>query len=138
MTVSISTQARNDAGDSIVDLLDAGSANPNGYLEIRTGSKPASPQVAATGTLLATLNLSNPAFANFTNGQAFANTIADDTDIDDTGTAGWFRMYDRDGTAVIDGEVTETGSGGDIEFDATLFVKGGTVSITSLLAVMPA
>jgi hypothetical protein len=137
MTVSISTQARNDAGDAIVDLIDGGSTNPNGVMEIRTGSKPASPQAVASGTLLATLNFSNPAFGNFSNGNAFANAIADDSDVDATGQAGWFRIYDRDGTAVIDGEITATGGGGDIEFDNIDFIKGGTVAIAQLQAVMP-
>jgi hypothetical protein len=137
MTVNISTQARNDAGDAIVDLIDVGSTNPNGVLEIRTGSKPSTPQTGATGTLLATLNFSNPAFGSFSNGNAFANSIADDTDVDDTGIAGWFRIYDRDNGGVIDGDIAVTGSGGDIEFDNINFIKGGTVTITNLQAVMP-
>jgi len=137
MTVNISTQARNDAGDSIVDLIDIGSTNANGVLEIRTGAIPASPQAVVSGTLLATLNFSNPAFGNFSNGSAFANPIADDSDIDATGIANWFRIYDRDGTAIIDGEITVTGGGGDIEFDNIDFVKGGTVAISQLQGVMP-
>lgn len=137
MTVNISTQARNDAGDAIVDLIDQGSVNPNGYMEIRTGAKPASPQAAATGTLLATNAFSNPAFGNFSNGIAAANAIADDTDVDATGTAGWFRIYDRDGSAIIDGDITATGNGGDITFDNINFIAGGTVTITSLSANMP-
>lgn len=137
MTVSISTQARNDAGDAIVDLIDGGSTNPNGVMEIRTGGKPTSPQAIASGTLLATLNFSNPAFGNFSNGNAFANAIADDSDVDATGQAGWFRIYDRNGTAIMDGEITVTAGGGDIEFDNIDFVKGGTVAIAQLQAVMP-
>lgn len=138
MAVNISTVARNDAGDAIVDLIDVGSANPNGFMEIRDGAIPASPQIAATGTLLATLNLSLPAFGNFATGIALANVIADDTDVDNTGVAGWFRIYDRDGTAVIDGTITATGGNGDIEFDNINFIKGGVVAVTSLTATMPA
>ena len=137
MTVNISTQARNDAGDSIVDLIDLGSTNANGVLEIRTGAIPANPQAVVSGTLLATLNFLNPAFGNFSNGTAFANPIADDSDIDASGIAGWFRIYDRNGAAVIDGEITVTGGGGDIEFDNIDFVKGGTVAISQLQGVMP-
>lgn len=137
MTVSISTQARNDGGDAIVDLIDLGSTNPNGYLEIRTSSKPASPQVAATGILLATHNLSDPAFGNFTNGVANANSITDDTNVAATGVASWFRIYDKDGNAIIDGEITVTGGGGDLEFTSVNFVTGGISSITSLTATMP-
>jgi hypothetical protein len=137
MTINISTLARNDAGDAIVGLVDAGSNQPSGYLEIRTGSPPSSPQVAATGTLLATLRLSLPAFAVFNNGQASANPIAPDVDIATTGMAGWFRIYNRDNVPVIDGIITATGGGGDIEFDNINFVKGGTAAIATLVANMP-
>jgi len=137
MTVNISTQARNDSGDAIVDLVDQGSTNPNGYIEIRSGAKPASPQIAATGTMLSTNNFSLPAFGNFSNGISLANSISDDTSVNDTGIASWFRIYDRDGNAVIDGDITEAGGGGDIEFDNINFIIGGVVAITSLTATMP-
>lgn len=137
MSVNISTEARNAAGNAIVDLLDVGSINPNAFMEIRTGAKPANPQTAATGTLLATLNYSNPAFGAFGNGIALANAISPDVDIDENGIAGWFRCYNRDGVAVFDGDITITGGGGDIEFDNINFLKGGTVQITVLSATMP-
>lgn len=137
MTVNISTQARNDAGDAIVDLIDQGSTNPNGYMEIRTGTKPTTPQGVVVGTHLATMNFSLPAFGNFNNGVSLANSIADDTSVDETGVASWFRIYDRDGTAIMDGDITETGGGGDIEFDNINFIKGGVVAITTLTATMP-
>lgn len=137
MTVNISTQARNDAGDAIVDLIDQGSTNPNGYMEIRTGTKPTTPQGTVVGTHLATMNFSLPAFGNFNNGVSLANAIADDTSVDETGVASWFRIYDRDGTAIMDGDITETGGGGDIEFDNINFIKGGVVAITALTATMP-
>jgi len=137
MTV-ISTQARNDAGNAIVDLIDQGSSNPNGYLEIRSGTKPANPQTGVGATvLLATINFSLPAFGNFSNGVSLANTISDDTNVNDTGVATWFRIYNRDNVAIIDGDITVTGGGGDIEFDNVNFITGGVVVITSLTGVMP-
>ena len=137
MAVNISTQARNDAGDAIVDLIDIGSANPNGYIEIRTGAIPASPQTAATGTLLATLSFSLPAFGNFNNGTTTSNPISEDTSVDATGVAGYFRFYDRDGNAVLDGEISITGGGGDLQFDNVNFIIGGVVSISSITVTMP-
>ena len=137
MSVNISTTARNAAGDAIVGQIDGGSTNPNGYLEIRTGAKPATPQTGATGTLLATLAMSNPAFATFANGMAATNPIASDTSMAATGGAGWFRIYDRDGVPVIDGDITATGGGGDLEFDNINFILGGTVAINNLTATMP-
>ena len=138
MTINISTQARNDAGDAIVDLIDLGSTNPNGYIEIRDGVKPVNPQTGIGATvLLTTMNFSLPAFGNFSNGISLANSIANDTNVDETGVATWFRIYDRNGTAIMDGDITIAGGGGDIEFDNVNFIKGGVVAITSLTATMP-
>lgn len=137
MTVNISTIARNGAGDFIVGLIDQGSIATSGYMEIRDGSKPSSPQVAATGQVLATLILSNPAFAAFSNGSAYANAIASDTSTPATGVAGYFRIYNRDGTAVMDGDISITGGGGDIQFDNINFIAGGVAAISSLQAIMP-
>lgn len=137
MSLTLSTLARNQAGNAIVDLFDAGSNNPNGYLELRSGVRPANPQAAATGTLLATLAFSNPAYTSFTNGQAQANPIAADESVAATGVCTWFRIYDCDSNGVIDGSVTITSGGGDIEFDSVNFIQGGTVRLSSLTIVMP-
>ncbi len=137
MSINISTEARNAAGSAITNLLDVGSANPNGYIEIRVGPKPTNPQAAATGLLLATLNFSNPAFGAYANGMATANSISAHIGIDEDGIAGWFRCYNCDGVAVLDGDITTIGGGGDIEFDHVDFIKGGTVLMTILLANMP-
>lgn len=137
MSISLSTAARNAAGASIISILDSGSATSNGYIEIRTGTKPTSPQLSATGTLLATLNLSDPSFGSFSNGSASANPISSDVNIDNNGVAGWFRFYNKDNAGVFDGVITVTGGGGDIEFDSVNFLKGGTVEIVALTVTMP-
>lgn len=137
MTINLSTNARNLAGNAIVDLIDLGSTITRGCIEIRSGTKPANPQTAATGDKLATLNFSAPAFKDFVAGQSFANAITPDTNVAKGGIATWFRVYDKDATAIFDGDVSEAGGNGDIVFDSVFFVKGGTVTITSLLAVMP-
>ncbi len=137
MAISISLLARNASGNAIVTLIDNGSANPNGFMEIRTGSKPATPQDSATGTLLATLSFSNPAFGSFSGGAATANAISPDTSVDATGLASWFRIYNRDSQAVLDGTITATGGGGDLEFDNVNFIESGTVQITSMTIAMP-
>jgi hypothetical protein len=136
--LNISTLARNAIGDAAVDLIDEGTSSVAGYVEIRTGSKPSSPQVAATGTLLATMFFSNPAFNSFVNGQASADTISEDSNINATGVAGWFRICDRDGNALYDGTVTVSGGDGDLEFDTVNFVLGGTAAITAWTMIVPA
>lgn len=132
MATRITTAAAKAACDAVVDLLDAGPAA--GYVEVRTGSQPATANTAASGTLLATLVLSDPAFGNATSASpsvATASAITPDTSADATGTAGWFRGYDSTGAAVIDGSVTATGGGGDMTFDSVSFIAGGTVTVTS-------
>lgn len=59
-----------------------------GFVRVYGGSRPASPDVAVTvQQLLSTLSLGAPAFGSASGGVAFANAIAPDTDIADTGTA---------------------------------------------------
>ncbi len=135
MATRISTAARNAAADAVVDLLDGGAAA--GYIEIRTGAQPATPGDAATGTLLATLPLSDPAFGAASSGVATASAITDDTSADATGTAGWFRGYDDNDVAVIDGSITATSGGGDMELNSVSIVTGGLVEITSWTITMP-
>lgn len=132
MATRISTASAAAACNAVVDLLDAGSGA--GYIEIRTGSQPATVATAASGTLLGTLPLSDPAFGNATTASpavATASAITSDTNADASGTAGWFRAYDSDDNAVIDGSITGTGGGGDMELDSTSIVAGGTIAVSS-------
>ena len=135
MATRIATSARNAACDAVVDLLDAGAGA--GYIEIRTGSQPATPNTAASGTLLGTLTLSDPAFGAAATGTATASAITDDSAADASGTAGWFRGYDSAGNAVIDGSITGTGGGGDMELDDVNIVAGGTIAVSSWTITMP-
>lgn len=138
MATRISTAAAAGACNAVVDLLDAGSGA--GYIEIRTGSQPATVATAASGTLLGTLPLSDPAFGNATSASpavATASAITSDTTADATGTAGWFRAYDSDDNAVIDGSITGTGGGGDMELDSTSIVAGGTIAVESWTVSQP-
>lgn len=128
MATRISTASAKAANDALVALLNSG------YIEIRTGTQPATVATAATGTLLGTLTLSNPAFGASTTASpsvATANAITGDASADATGTAGWFRAYASGGTAHIDGSVTATGGGGDLVLDSTSIVAGGTINMTS-------
>lgn len=132
MTTRIANAAAKAAVDAVVDLLDGG-AGP-GYIEIRTGAQPASVGTAASGTLLGTLTLSDPAFGNATTANpsvATASAITSDTTADNSGTAGWFRAYDSANTAIIDGSITTSGGGGDMIMDTTTVVAGGTIAVSA-------
>ena len=132
MATRISVAARNAAADGVVDLLDAGAGV--GYIEIRTGTQPANPATAASGTLLVTVPLADPAFGAAASGTATAAAIADATAVA-SGTATWFRGFDSDANAVIDGSAGETGT--DLILDDAAIIEGGTVSISSWTITMP-
>jgi hypothetical protein len=134
VTISISDAAQNAACNAIVDLIDAGAAA--GTIDIRTGSKPADPNDAATGTLLATVPFNDPAFGNSgatVVGQAdLAGTLPlEDASPDASGTAGWFRAKDSNGNAIFDGTVGTSGSGADMIVNTTTVTAGVPFRITS-------
>jgi len=129
VALRLAVAARDAAADAVVDRLDAGSGA--GTVQVRTGSQPATADDAATGTLLATITLGDPAFGAAASGTALvASTPRSGTAVA-TGTAGWFRARDSDGNTVFDGSVTATGGGGDLTLATTSIVTGADVRITS-------
>lgn len=93
-------------------------------IEIRSGTKPATPETTASGTLLATVTISG-SFTS-TNGvltaadPASANPVA-------SGTAGHFRLKQSGGTAVLDGTVGT--SGADLNLGSTTITTGVPVDL---------
>lgn len=136
MVTRIPTNVRSAMANAAVDLIDAGPGA--GTVQIRTGGQPATAGTAATGTLLGTLTLSDPAFADAVNGVATAGAITGDSSADATGTAGWYRVLDSTGATVMDGAISEAGGGGDMILDKTAIVQGGTISVTSWTVTQPA
>jgi hypothetical protein len=130
----IANLSRSAAADGVVDRLDAGGA---GSVEIRTGTQPSTAEDTATGTLLATLTLPNPAFGAASSGVATANAITA-VAASATGTAGWFRAKSGGGATVLDGSCTATGGGGDMQLNSTSLTSGVNVQITSWTVTMPA
>ena len=128
----LSTTARNALANAIKTAIDAGSAG--GTIKIYTGSQPATPQDAPTGTLLATLTFGDPSFGAASVGVITANAIAQVNAVA-TGTAGWARIADSDGNAVMDVDVGT--SGATINLNTTSIVSGGPVVITSATITMP-
>lgn len=100
-----------------------------GTLEIRTGSQPASADHAATGTLLCTISVPNPAFAA-PSGGAVSKTGTWSGIAVASGTAGWARLKSSSGTYVRDFSVAETGA--DLIIDDDNVVSGGVVTVTAL------
>ena len=133
-TTNLSVTARSAAVDAVVDLIDAAST---GKMLIYSGSMPSSPETEATGTLLAELTFSNPAFGSAAVGAATSEVITGDAAANDTGTAGWARITDGNDNPIMDVDVGATGSGATIEFDSVEFEVGGAINITLLTFTVP-
>ncbi len=121
-----STTLRNARQDAITTAV--GSA---GKLRIYNGTKPATGGAATT--LLAELTLGSPFAPAASAGVLTANAITGDTSADASGTATWFRVVKSDGTTiVIDGTVSATGGGGELQLATTTITAGVAVNVTSL------
>lgn len=132
--VRLANAAQQAAGDAVVDLIDGGAGA--GTIQIRSGTQPANANLAATGTLLATLTFSDPAFgATDTSGVATASAITDDSSADATGTASWARVLDSNSATIFDCDVST--SGATINLNTTSITSGGVVSITSFTVTHP-
>ena len=129
--VTLSTAAKNGVLTVINDLLNAGSGPAT--IKIYTGTKPAGPDTAITSqTLLGTLTCSDPA-GSVSSGSLTFGSITQDSAADATGVATWARLADSNGTAVLDVDVTTTGSGGFIQMNTTSIVLGGPILISSFV-----
>jgi hypothetical protein len=119
MALTISAAAAQAMGAALA--TDIGSA---ATIEIRSGSKPSTPETAASGTLLSTVTISG----SFSSSGATL-TAADpaSASVVATGTAGYFRLKTSGGTAKIDGTVGT--SGADMNLSSVSLVSGGTVDL---------
>lgn len=135
MGLTLPNASRSAMCDALVDRLDAGTGA--GKIEIRDGARPATADAAATGTVLATVVLENPAFGAATSGVALINDPDPVTGVA-AGTASWFRALDGSDATVFDGSVSATGGGGDLELATTAISVGLSVDITGGSITMPA
>jgi len=128
MATQLSTAVRNARLDQIETTIGA-----SAVVKIRSGAPPANCAAADSGTVLATFNLASDwAGAASGGSKSFSGTPIQDASADNTGTAGHFRLYAADGTTChMQGSVSVTGGGGDMEIDNTSINAGQTVQITS-------
>lgn len=137
MATRLPTASRNAATNAVTALVDADVGA--GTIQIRTGAQPASANDAATGTLLATITLADPAWSASVAGVSTldATPVLATTGVA-AGTAGWFRMLDNSGDTILDGAVTATGGGGELELNTTTISIGVAVEITAGTLTTPA
>ena len=132
MTLTLSTAVRGTLATALLGAFDSGTACT---IQIRSGTRPAGPGTTATGTLLATVTLADPSFTHASG----VLTVVDPAPVTGvaSGTASWFRLL-NDTTAVIDGQVTATGGGGDLTLSTTTISSGLSIDITGGTITMPA
>lgn len=139
MATRIPTAIRNSTTTVVTTAVDAGPGP--GTIEVRTGAQPASANDAASGTLLVTFTLADPAFGAPVTGVA---------DLDATpvisavavaaGAAGWFRVKDSSGATVADGKagVASDVPTPELIFDNALLALGQTVNLIAGTVTTPA
>jgi hypothetical protein len=127
MAIQFSVAVRNARLDAIETAI-----GTSAILKIRTGAAPASCATADSGTVLATLSLPADYMANAASGSKSMSGTWQDNSADASGTAAHFRIYDSTGTTChLQGTVTATGGGGDMQVDNTNFATGQSFTVTS-------
>lgn len=115
--------------NAILDVIES-HIGTSAVLKIRTGAAPGIGN-ADSGTVLATLTLPSDWMAAASSNSKAKSGTWEDASADATGTAAHFRLYASDGTTQkIEGTVTATGGGGDLELDSTSITAGQPVTIT--------
>ena len=136
MATRIPDAAQNAAVDAVVDRADLGAGAAT--IKIYTGAQPADADTDPAGTLLVTITCADPAFGAAAAGvAALAGTPRSGTAAA-AGTAGCFAIEDSVGVNILQGSVTATAGGGDIELDNTSIAVDQTVNITALAVTIPA
>lgn len=127
MAIQFSVSVRNARLDAIETAI-----GTSPIMKIRTGAPPASCATADSGTVLATLNLPADWMAAAASGSKSMSGTWQDSAADASGTAGHFRIYDSSGTTChLQGTVTATGGGGDLQVDNVNFATGQQFTVTS-------
>lgn len=141
MPLRLSASLANALAAAARDLVDVGSGP--GVVRVYSGSQPATPDNAATGTLLAEFTLADPSYGSPVNGTVplDATPPINGTGLA-AGTAGWVRVLDStqaagSGLGVLDGVVTLTAGGGTLTLNTLTVSVGVVVSITGGSIAMP-
>ena len=117
------------AVNSMTALLNVGGACT---VNIYTGAQPADVSVAPSGTLLGTVTASATAFAAATDAGgsaiAVANAITSGVGVGD-GVAGYFRAFDGNGLAVLDGDAGQ--GSGELNLDNSTIATGNNINVIS-------
>ena len=127
MALQYSSTIRDNQLDQVESTI-----GTSAVMRILTGSPPANCAAAETGTILAELSLPSDWMNAASGGSKTKLGTWQDASANNTGTAGYFRVYNSGITVCgIQGTVTGTGGGGDMELDNTSINSGQTVTINT-------
>jgi hypothetical protein len=127
MAIQLSTSVRNARLDSIETTV-----GTSAIIRIRTGSAPANCAAADTGSILAEITCPSDWMAAASSGSKAKSGTWEDLSANNTGTAEHFRLYDSAGTTChLQGTVTATGGGGDMEVSSTSFTAGQSFTVST-------
>jgi hypothetical protein len=127
MTIRFNTATRNMMADAL------GASLASATLSIYTGTQPADPNSAATGTKLVDITI-NGFSAAATGSASLVTAPANVGTSVAAGTAGWGRVVHTGGT--IDGSVGTSGT--DFTINSTAISNGSAVTLTAMTIVQPA
>lgn len=104
----------------------------NPILTINSGTTPADCGTANTGTVLATMVLPTDWLNDPAGGSITLSGTWQDLSADSSGTASYFRLHNNAGsTCHMQGTITATGAGGDMQLDNTNIATGQQINITA-------
>lgn len=127
MTIQLSVAVRNARLDAIETAIGA-----SAVLRMFTGAPPANVATANSGTEIATMNFPSDYFANAASGQKAKSGTWQDLLANNAGTLGHFRIYASDGTTChLQGTITATGGGGDMEVNNTVVAANQQIDVTT-------
>jgi len=134
----IGTATRDSMANAFDDACNAGT--PPARIEHRVGAQPTNVGDASSGSLLGTNIASNPMFGASSTGVITAGSIANDSSADNSGTAGYFRIYTGAGgdtAALAQGNTGNVSGTFDMEFDNEVIVAGGVIAISAMTVTVP-
>lgn len=129
MAIQMSVTARNARLNSIETTI--GTTAVLKVYDLTAGA-PADTAAAITATTLATLTLPTDWWDTAASGSKAKLGTWQTTSASGTGTADFWRLFANDGTTChMQGTITATSGGGDMELDNTSITTGQTVTITT-------
>lgn len=128
MTIQFSTSLQNARSNQI-----EGDTGTSAILVLYdlTGASPANCEASITGTTLVTMNLPSD-YMNTSSGGSVTKNGTWSASASVSGVADFFRLFKSDGTTCqIQGTVTLTSGGGDMELDNTNIATSQTVTVNT-------